>query len=73
MSYGVSLFVCESCNTIDSIQLTPSKGDGFKCATCRGQEWHNAFPQETYDPLKHRGLINKSDPSFEDLGDPSFS
>lgn len=73
MSYGGSMFVCECCNTIDSLQLTPSNGDGFKCCSCRGKGWHGAFPQETYDPLKHRGLLNKSDPSFEDLGDPSFS
>lgn len=73
MSYGVSMFVCESCNTVDSLQLTPSNGDGFKCHQCRHGGWHGAFSQEQYDPLKHRGLLNKSDPSFEDLGDPSFS
>lgn len=71
--YSGSLFVCECCGTIDSIQLTPSNGDGFKCGPCRGQSWHGAFTQERYDPLVHRGLLNKSDPSFEDLGDPSFS
>lgn len=71
--YSGSLFACECCGTVDSIQLTPSNGDGFKCAPCRGQPWHNMFPQEQYDLLRHRGLLNKNDPSFEDLGDPSFS
>lgn len=73
--YSGSMFVCECCGTVDSIQLTPSNGDGYKCGPCRGQSWHGAFPQKRYDPLDldHRGLLNKTDPSFGDLGDPSFS
>lgn len=68
-----SMFVCECCGVVDSLQLTPSQGDGYKCHTCRTGTWHNAFPADMYDPLIHRGLLNKDDPSFGDLGDPSFS
>lgn len=68
-----TMFACDCCNTVDSITLSPSNGDGWKCHQCRHGYWHGAFSEEKYDPLTHRGLLNKSDPSFGDLGDPSFS
>lgn len=50
------LFVCESCNTVDSLSLAYTKQEKqydhkqWLCTSCQGKPWHNQFPMIPYDP-----------------------
>ena len=49
------LFVCDRCGTVDSVELAmdsapPKPGQPWECTCCQGEEWHNHFPRETYNP-----------------------
>lgn len=54
------LFVCDSCQHVDSLSLAypdnpTAKGAQllrYTCTRCQGKPWHNLFPYKCYDPEK---------------------
>lgn len=65
----MALFTCDTCNTVDSDELTPlpnpCPSGKYLCTECLGGTWHNQFPRAVYDP-KVDHVVNR--PSGIGLG-----
>lgn len=55
-----SNFVCDTCETIDSIYATPQHGGGWQCHRCKHGEWHGQFAEEKFDPEQHGDMMNRT-------------
>jgi len=65
------MFVCDTCNNVDSLRVSSSNHEGFKCYRCQHGHWHGLFPEETYDPYQHF-VENRVNRNFNEHGEPSF-
>ena len=49
------LFVCDTCNTVDSLEFAyphSSPSGSYQCTQCQTGTWHNLLTQRAYDPSK---------------------
>lgn len=55
------VFECEGCGNVDSIHATQQTGEriGYYCHRCLHGDWHDQFPEETYDFSTHGPALNK--------------
>lgn len=61
------LFVCDSCQAVDSLDLTPQRSaPPYQCAECLTGNWHHHFPKRPYDPA-HDQVVNRINPTAGDL------
>lgn len=52
----MSLFICSVCNSVDNTALGRYWAEPEpKCSECYRGKWHNKFPKELYNPLRHVG------------------
>jgi hypothetical protein len=61
-----SLFVCEYCGDVDSVEFAfpdgrvKDRGQGVRylCTECSCGRWHGLFPKQAYDP-KRDTVVNR--------------
>lgn len=59
-----TLFVCDTCNTVDTtVEAYPSRNfnlANMQCTKCQTGVWHTAFPRLPYKPEKDHVLNRPS-------------
>lgn len=67
-------YCCDGCGRIDSLRTTVQNGSGqMLCYRCIHGEWHDAFPEELYDPHLHLVINRPANPDLADgAAEPSF-
>lgn len=66
-------FCCDSCGNLDSLRTTEQQGGGMRCFRCIHGQWHDAFPEQSYDPHLHLVINRPANPDLADgAAEPSF-
>lgn len=75
----MTLFVCDLCNIVDSVELAyPSKDftkgppKPWRCTQCQGHPWHDVFPRTPYqknnDYIPEGDIVNRVSENTPHIG-----